>query len=285
MRRITARLQPRDYVLAHLLDDHRVLTAPQIHTTLFTSPRTCRNRLDALRHLGFIDKFLPTRHGDRLPAHWVPGLLSARYAALARGDRPPTAKAVRDRQDAIAASPHLHHTTGTNQFFIDLIAYSRTHAGFRLTRWWPDHRIAAALGRRVHPDGHGVWRHHDTEVGFLLEYDTGTETLGTLVGKLAAYRRLRADDGPDWPILIYLPTTTRETNLHHKLAATTLTGITVATAARDRVNGAGPAGPVWRLAGNGRHRLHLAELPARAGRPGPYHPGPPTPDQDPLYLL
>ncbi|MEV7230790.1 replication-relaxation family protein [Polymorphospora sp. NPDC051019] len=46
-----------------------------------------------------------------------------------RGERPPTAKAVRDRQDATAASPHLHHTTGTNQFFVDLIVHSRTHAG------------------------------------------------------------------------------------------------------------------------------------------------------------
>ena len=59
----------------------------------------------------------------------------------------------------------------------------------------------------------------------------------------------------------------------------------MATAARDALDGHSPAGPVWRLAGNGRHRLHLADLPSHHGRPGPYTPGPPTPDQDPLHLL
>jgi len=59
----------------------------------------------------------------------------------------------------------------------------------------------------------------------------------------------------------------------------------VATAARDAVAGHGPAGPVWRVAGNGRRRLRLAELPCQLGEPGAYHPGPPAPEQDPLYLL
>jgi hypothetical protein len=37
--------------------------------------------------------------------------------------------------------------------------------------------------------------------------------------------------------------------------------------------------------GNGRRRHRLAELPADIGAPGPFHPGPPTIEQDPLYLL
>ena len=64
-------------------------------------------------------------------------------------------------------------------------------------------------------------------------------------------------------------------------------GLIVATAARDAAAAAGhgPAGPVWKLAGNGRRRLRLAELPCRLGQPGGYHPGPPTAEEDPLYLL
>ena len=45
---ISWRLEPRDYVLAHLLSEHRFLTTAQITAVLFTSPRTCRNRLNAL---------------------------------------------------------------------------------------------------------------------------------------------------------------------------------------------------------------------------------------------
>jgi hypothetical protein len=105
-------LQPRDYTLALLLDEHRVLTPPQIAAVLFTSPRTCRNRLDTLRRLGFLDRFIPTRPGARPPVHWVPGPLAARYAALSRGERPPTPKKLRERQDAILASLQLDHTVG-----------------------------------------------------------------------------------------------------------------------------------------------------------------------------
>jgi hypothetical protein len=42
---------------------------------------------------------------------------------------------------------------------------------------------------------------------------------------------------------------------------------------------------VWKVAGNGRRRLRLGELPCRLGQPGAYHPGPPTAEEDPLYLL
>ena len=87
-------------------------------------------------------------------------------------------------------------------------------------------------------------------------------------------------------MLFWLPTTARETNLHRRLNGAAR-GLIVATAARDRRSAAGhgPAGPVWKVAGNGRRRLRLAELPCRLGQAGGYNPGPPTPEQDPLYLL
>src|SRR3954465_11422245 len=79
---LSDRLQPRDYTLALLLDEHRVLTTPQITAVLFRSARTCRNRLDVLRRIGFIDRFTPHRPGAAAPPHWVAGILAARYAAL-----------------------------------------------------------------------------------------------------------------------------------------------------------------------------------------------------------
>jgi hypothetical protein len=44
------------------------------------------------------------RPGARPPVHWIAGPLSARYVALATGGRPPTAKALPEAQDRIAAA-------------------------------------------------------------------------------------------------------------------------------------------------------------------------------------
>ena len=281
---VSWRLLPRDYTLALLLDDHRVLTTGQITAALFGSARTCRNRLTVLRRIGFVERFtLPRRPGGQALECWLPGLLAARYAALARDQRPPSPATVRDRQDAVLASPQLTHLLGVNQFFVDLLAHTRAHPHTRLARWWPAAQATAAAGRRIRPDGHGVFVDHEQTVAFWLEHDTGTETIGRLAGKVEAYRRLRADGGPGYPVLFWLPNPTREANLHRRLTSTPPSGIPVATAVADPA-GPGPAGPVWRLAGNGRRRLRLAELPYHPGRPGPYHLQPPIEQDDPLRL-
>ncbi len=290
---ISWHLEPRDYVIAHLLAEHRFLTTDQIAAILFTSPRTCRNRLNVLRQLAFIDWFMPVHpaHG-RLPVHWVPGRLSARYVALYHGRPAPSSRAVRDERDTHPSTAtrlgHLMHADGTNQFFIDLLAHARTHPQARLARWWSAARIFAKVNHNTRPDGHGVWRDGDRQVAFFLEHDTGTESHPARAAKLVGYRTLR-DKGMAWPVLFWLPTTTIETHLHRHLAdhADGTRGIVVATAARDHAaQHGGPAGPVWRMVGNGRRRLRLAELPGPVGPTGlAYHPGPPQPQEDPLYLL
>ena len=154
---VSSHLSPRDLTLAHLLDAHRVLTTDQITAMLFTSPRTCVNRLRLLRHLGFLERFRPPHRAPTTTWYWIPGPLAARYVALARDERPPTPKMLGQRQDAAMVSPQLAHLVGANQFFTDLIAHARSHPDARLTRWWSASVAAAALSRRVHPDGHGVW--------------------------------------------------------------------------------------------------------------------------------
>jgi hypothetical protein len=290
----TAHLRPRDQVLTQLLDEHRTLTTTQITAALFDARGTARNRLYALRGIGWVDRFTPFRAAGRLDTHWVLGPLGAHWAAHHNGRTPPTPRVARERRESIAASAHLEHTDGANQVFIDLLVHVRTHPEARLARWWSPARTAAALGQRVHPDGHGVWEELDpgtgrrTQVGFFLEYDTGTETLQRLKDKTEPYRRLHRDGGPDYPVLLWLPNATREANLHRKLNGEAAhLGITLATttptvvsAHRDHI-----AGPIWKLAGNGRCRHRLSELPSRPGRAGPYHPGPPAPEHDPLHLL
>ncbi|WP_052311602.1 MULTISPECIES: replication-relaxation family protein [unclassified Actinoplanes] len=271
----------RDYTIANLLDEHSTLTTDQLATILFDHPTTCRHRLHALRRLRFVDRFIRNRPGAPNPACWVPGPLSARYVALARGDNPPTARALRDRQDRAYASPYLDHLLEANQFFVDLLAEARRRPGEAdLVRWWSERTTAAAFGRRVHPDGHGVWRDPAGETGFFLELDRGTESLTRLVDKLGAYRRLQADGGPGYPVLFALPSRAREEHLHAKLM---VTGVTVATC----VLGAGqnPAEPVWWLAGSVGRRVALTEIPGGHGPLGPLSPGPAAPDHHPLALL
>jgi Replication-relaxation len=280
---ISHRLRPRDYTIASLLDEHTTLTTDQLTSILFTNPTTCRHRLHTLRKIAFVDRFIRNRPGAPNPICWLPGLLSARYTALAKGDSPPTAKALRERRDRVYATPLLEHLVAANQFFVALLVHARQHPGTGLARWWSERTTAAAFGRRIHPDGHGVWVDGRASTGFHLELDRGTEPLSRLTDRLSSHRRLHAEGGPAYPVLFVLPNRAREQNLHRKLAEHPEPSLTVATTSPE--SGLDPAGPVWRLAGNGRHRLALTELPSSHGQPGPLNPGPPGPDHDPLRLL
>lgn len=284
LRALARRLEPRDYTLAHLLDEHRTLTTEQITAVLFTAARTCRNRLDVLRRLGFIAWFTPVRHRRRLQTHWLPALLSARYVALSRGQRPPSAKAVRESQDRVVVSPTLLHTVGTNGVFVGLLAHARTRPDLRLARWWSGPATTAAVGSRVFPDAHGVWHENGRSVAFYLEYDTGSETLSTVVAKLPGYRRAQDLGSPRWPVLFVLPSRLREHHLWQRLTATGTYGVIVATTSQDRVD-TDPAGPIWALAAGTGVRRRLIEVPCDVGQASPIHPGPATPEQDPLRLL
>jgi hypothetical protein len=280
---VSRRLRARDYTIAGLLDEHTTLSTDQLAAVLFNNATTCRHRLQTLRSFAFVDRFLRNRPGAPHPVCWLSGPLSARYMALTRGDTPPTARVLRERQDRIYASPKLDHLLAANQFFINLLIHAGQEPATGLVRWWSERTTAAVFGQRIHPDGHGVWTDGDRSVGFHLELDRGTMPIGHLVAKLAAHRRLLAEGGPAYPVLFALPNRMREQNLHRRLAERPEPTVTVATTSTE--SGDDPAGPVWRLAGNGRHRLTLADLPSGHGQPGPLNPGPPTPEQHPLRLL
>jgi hypothetical protein len=286
----SAWLGPRDQVLAQLLDEHRTLTTTQITAALFNSRSTATGRLYRLRQAGWLDRFIPLRAHGRLDTHWVLGPLGADWAAHHDRRPPPSVKAARQRREAIAASPQLEHTDGANDVFIALLTHTRTDPGTRLARWWSPARSAEATGQRVHPDGHGVWEQADPgrprQVGFWLEYDTGTETLERVKDKSEPYRRLRRDGGPDYPVLIWFPTPTREANFHRKLNGEGAhLQLTLATTSQVLAEREGIAGAIWKIAGNGRCRHRLADLPSHHGVAAAYRPGPPVPADDPLYLL
>jgi hypothetical protein len=123
---VSHRLRPRDYAVASLLDEHTTLTTDQLTAVLFTSSITCRHRLSVLRSFGFVDRFIRRNEpGVANIVCWVPGPLSARLTALATEQTPPTARALRERQDRVYANPALDHLLESNEFFIRMLTAKR----------------------------------------------------------------------------------------------------------------------------------------------------------------
>jgi hypothetical protein len=77
-----------------------------------------------------------------------------------------------------------------------VVRHARQHGG-ELREWLNEADTAARYkntainrddqARLPRPDGAGTWAEDGKEVLFLLKYDTGTEHLGLLVGKLDGY--------------------------------------------------------------------------------------------------
>lgn len=256
-----ARITSRDRVILDLLADHRVFTTEQLAAVAFGTLGRARNRLNTLHFRGVLDRFRHYQRPGSQSWRWTLGPLGAAILAAAQDRPPPRPAAVRDATARLAASPTLAHLLGVNGFFTGLLAYARDHSGAELLRWWPEARARQAAADIVRPDGHGVWAQRGRRVPFWLEYDTGSEVLRRVAGKLAGYADL-AGTQHAYPVLIWLPTAVRETNLHAHIARAGLpAGVTVATAAADHAAGhGGPAGPVWQLVGR-PSRLTLADIP------------------------
>ncbi|WP_344652260.1 replication-relaxation family protein [Cryptosporangium japonicum] len=274
--RVQSRLTARDHTLLGWLADHGVLTTFQIAHALFCSLGFAQRRLLTLYRVGLVDRFRPNKFdGGSYPYHYVLGLLGAEVVAAQRGDDPPRRSRIQARRRALTARTNLDHLLGLNQFFTDLAGHARTHPPASLDRWWPETRCnepwafgtVGDLGSRiVRPDGHGIWTEPGPDgrtllVPFFLEHDTGAEPLGQLIDKLGAYRRLATAGGPRWPVLFWLHSTRRQTNLHARLREVG-TPFPVATAARDyaaelRLS---PAERVWHLADSVTEPIRLAQF-------------------------
>ncbi|MDG4829974.1 replication-relaxation family protein [Solwaraspora sp. WMMD1047] len=257
------RLTPRDRLLLDLLDQHRTFTTDQLVDLAFGSIGRARNRLNTLHDRDILDRFRHYHRPGSQAWRWTLGPVGAAILAAGRGEPLPRPAAVRDATARLAMSPTLAHLITVNGFFVALTGHARTHPGARLVRWWNEARCREACGNLVRPDGHGVWADNGPAVPFWVEVDLGTETLRRVAGKLAGYAALPPRRA--YPVLFWLPTTARETNLHaHLRQAAVPDGVTVATAAADHAAPSGPAGPVWRIVGH-PDRLRLTDLPEQSG--------------------
>ncbi|MDQ1250267.1 MAG: hypothetical protein QG597_4646 [Actinomycetota bacterium] len=264
---VQAHLTDRDRLIIDWVNRHGVLTTAQLTAAFFTNPTTAAHRLAKLRDLRLLDRFHRPAPGAWLsPWHWVIGPLGATITAAADGTTPPTPRALRARHAGLANSVKLPHLLGVNQFFIDLHVYARTHPHTALVQWWSEAETITRFHGLIHPDGHALWRHHDTLVGVFVEHDRGTEPLSRLVRKLSAYNQLTTNGGPTYPILFWLPNPTRETNLHRELAQHVSDRQTTVATAVASPDGPGHSETVSDLHDNpGRWALH--QLPCDHGNP------------------
>ncbi|WP_040588641.1 replication-relaxation family protein [Sciscionella marina] len=255
---LAARLTARDKWILALLHEHRVLTSSQIRDAAFPSGRSTRQRLRELYLWRAVSRFQPFQQLGSAPMHYVLGPAGAAVLAAEHGLEVKDLGYRHDRAMAIAHNQRLTHTVGVADFFTSLIAHARqnTHAARReaLTVWWSETRCARHFGDLVIPDAYGRWHTGEHELEFFLEYDTGTESLTKLGRKLLAYARLAETTRIATPVLVWLPTTRRETG-----ARTALThihrdldhpeAVPVATAAAElfdpRSRHPSPAQPVW----------------------------------------
>lgn len=255
------------------LADHGLLTSAQIAAALYPSVNFAQRRLRKLLALRVVDRFRPQRaDGGSYPYHYVLAQLGTEVIAAQRGEDLPRKDQARRRRWHLTNRANLPHLLGTNQFFIDLASYARTHNEASLDRWWPAARCQGsgafaepedsvqvrAYTARVRPDGHGIWTEGDRTVPFFLEYDTGTEPLWKLIDKVDGYLDLARVTGRLWPVLFSLHSPARAVNLQRRLTERP-TAVPIATTARTSDLWS-PAEAVWWLHRHEGALLALTEL-------------------------
>jgi len=272
---LAARLTARDRWLLHALREHQVLTGPQIARIAFDGPRIANRRLRILANeLRVIDRFRPLRAIGSAPEHYVLGPYGAQVLAAEAGVTIKQLGYHRNRSLAIAHSPRLNHAVGVGEVYSHLAAASRLSPDVDgvLASWWSELTCFHLYGDLARPDAFGRWQAPASRGGvrsaeFFLEYDTGSENLERVVGKLDGYARLAAVTGIDTPVLFWLQSPNRERALHRMLALDP-PAVPVATSTPAATENTTAAGPVWELAARTTRRLHLIELAAYASASG-----------------
>ncbi|GAA3615981.1 hypothetical protein GCM10022419_121580 [Nonomuraea rosea] len=259
MAQAAARLTPRDYeVLEHLLH-HRVLTTHQLQRLFFTKPQPTRRRLAILRQLHTITRYRPwTPYGGSAPCHWVLGRAGAELLALRSHTTVKDLGYHPDLAMSISVSNKSGHQLGVNDFFVHLHHRARHTPNAQLRAWLSEKQCAKIWGDLARPDAYGCWHENGRQIDFFLEHDTGSMTLTKVTDKLATYTDLADTTQITTPLLFWLPSRTRETNLRTLIITSELP---IATAVHTDLDD-GPAGPCWLPLPSqaDQARMRLAEL-------------------------
>ena len=257
------RTTPRDRWLLAMIAEHRVLTAEHITGLTYGTLRSANRRLATLTQLKLLERFRANidRYGAQ-PYRYILGPSGALLVAAAHDLTPKQFGYDRAKLHRQAYRPDLAHTLGCNSLLVALAAQHRIHPEHRLSVWWDQDSCLPVWGDVIRPDAYAVFAAPDatgapSECGFFFEYDTGTESLTQLAGKLRGYIRHADAYGGHRPVLIHLPDPAREHALHARITATAPCPVPVATATSPHL-----AEAVWRPVDGHEQRLPLAQLPA-----------------------
>jgi hypothetical protein len=263
-------LTRRDLLLLKVLHEHQVLTADQIARLSFPSLDRAQQRLRQLADRGVLDRFRAGIRPGSQSWRYTLGPIGAAIIAAERGRPAPRPAAHAERVLRLARSPRLEHLLGVNEFFIALAHHARHDPSLSLRWWLNEHRATDLCTGLARPDGFGTWSEQQPtgvrEISFFLEYDTGTEPLRRLIDKLPGYAEARLGEGPDHPVLFWLPSPQRERHLHDLLSQTgppvpvaTATPTARADATAGPSTDHSPADRVWSIPGTNTRR-HLIDL-------------------------
>ncbi len=269
-------LTARDAEVISYLARHRVLTALQLARLVFGSYSHARSRLAVLHERGVLARFRRDIWPGSQPWRYTLGPVGALVHAAATGAALPRPATVAEAVLRLAHSTHTEHRVGVNDFFTTLAGHTQHHPECALGEWWPENEVGETCAGIVRPDAYAEYTDHDRTLAFFYEYDTGTETLDTLVEKVGKYAEL-ADAGIRKPVLFHLPSTSREHHLHTAITRRwpVKPPVPVATLPADQLAPPGhdiaPASPsivdsVWLPVGHTRRRA-LADLAPRPAQP------------------
>lgn len=276
-------LTERDRYLVRMVGQHRVLTTDQLCALGFGNIITARHRLGVLVTIGVLRRFRPRREVGSAPWHYLLGPVGAALLGAEDRNEKRWAPQVRaDRQLALERSQRLAHMVRRNWFFVSLAAEARRGGG-ELRAWLNEAEAAAHDRDRLplrlfdtrlpNPDGLGTWAEGGREVTFVLEFDTGSENLPRLAGKLEDYGRLAAGlaevEQVCPPLLFCFPGPRREQAARRAMAACRdAPALRIATTALDpRLTC--PAGAVW-LPLTGDHTRQVPLTGLDAAMPDPW---------------
>jgi hypothetical protein len=253
---LAGRLTDRDRQVCRLLWEHRVLTSHQLTQLAFNHLDTAEDRLRTLTGLGVLDRFRPRSDTGSAPYHYVLGPLGA--ATLAAEQNVTVAELGYRRATtlAIAHSRLLPEMVAVNGFFTALTGHARQHPDTELARWLSQRQCHDIWGRLIRPHGFGRWRDHNSALEFFLEH-RHEERFSDLIAALAGYDDLaQATPQLATNVLVVLPSTRRETELHRAVPPRSYL-LATATPPSD----SNPAEAIWLPLGSTGPRQRLSDLP------------------------
>ncbi len=242
----------RDRWLLEMLVAHTALTSGQV-TRLGYAPTAAQahDRLLKLARGGWISSVQLDAGVEN--TCWLLAPLAAQAYKLdrfARTDPPP-----------IPDDPMLTGTVRTNEFFVDLAGYARTHAGVDLRHWWSPPMTHPLVSPDLTRTRYAEYIVDRRRINFWFEDDDETVSPARLGARLLRYREVLLRTGLG-TILVRMADEEREAEFHQELPIDGLYALTIATVTPQRASTAERA---WWLAPIWQHKA-LHELPDR-GQP------------------